>query len=191
MQPSRPFRFSLTSDESLVKECLNGNQDAWNELLRKYRNLIYSIPPKQGLSRDDANDIYQQACMQLLRNLGELRDYQSLPAWLITVTMRLCSCWISKEQRFESSAMALDWMPASEVPDRMLRDLEQEQVFREAMAQLKPVCRELLQMLFFETPAVPYATVAKKLGLAAGSIGFTRMRCLQRLREQLEDKGFV
>jgi DNA-directed RNA polymerase specialized sigma24 family protein len=73
----------------------------------------------------------------------------------------------------------------------MLRELEQEQIFREAMARLKPACRELLQMLFFETPAVPYATAAKKLGLAAGSIGFTRMRCLQSLREQLEDRGFV
>src|ERR1051326_4725354 len=96
MQPSRPFRFSSTSDESLVKECLKGNEAAWNALLLKYRNLIYSIPLKHGLSRDDANDIYQQVCMQLLRSLGELRDYRSLPAWLITTTMRLCSGWISR-----------------------------------------------------------------------------------------------
>ena len=191
MQPSRPFRFSSTSDESLVKECLKGNEAAWNALLLKYRNLIYSIPLKHGLSRDDANDIYQQVCMQLLRSLGELRDYRSLPAWLITTTMRLCSGWISKEQRFESASTGPDWASAPVVPDQMLRELEQEQIFREAMARLKRACRELLQMLFFETPAVPYATAAKKLGLAAGSIGFTRMRCLQSLREQLEDRGFV
>jgi len=79
----------------------------------------------------------------------------------------------------------------SEAPEKMLRALEQEQIFREEMALLQPRCRALLHMLFFETPAVPYATVAKKLGLAPGSIGFTRMRCLQSLRRQLEERGFA
>jgi RNA polymerase sigma factor (sigma-70 family) len=191
MQPSRPVRFPFASDEALVKECLTGNQDAWNTLLQKYRNLIYSIPLKYGLSRDDANDIFQQVCIQLLRYLGELRDFKSLPAWLITVTTRLCSDWIIKERRFEAAHGHTDWVTTADMPQQLLRELEQEQVFREEMARLKPRCRELLHMLFFETPALPYATVAKKMGLAAGSIGFTRLRCLQRLRRQLEDRGFV
>jgi DNA-directed RNA polymerase specialized sigma24 family protein len=72
----------------------------------------------------------------------------------------------------------------------LLRELEQEQILREAMAGLKPRCRELLRMLFFETPAVPYAMAAKRLGLATGSIGFVRMRCLRGLRRHLEERGF-
>jgi hypothetical protein len=45
-------------------------------------------------------------------------------------------------------------------------------------------------MLFFETPAIPYEQVAKKLEIAKGSIGFIRMRCLSRLRIKLEGRGF-
>ena len=45
-------------------------------------------------------------------------------------------------------------------------------------------------MLFFETPARPYDEIAKELGLATGSIGFIRGRCLAQLRKQLEKKGF-
>jgi DNA-directed RNA polymerase specialized sigma24 family protein len=45
-------------------------------------------------------------------------------------------------------------------------------------------------MLFYEDPPLPYAEVATRLGLAEGSIGFVRGRCLKKLREQLERRGF-
>src|SRR6185503_11667055 len=100
-------------------------------------------------------------CMQLLRHLDELRDHKSLPAWLITVTTRLCTDSISRDRRFEVPVTESNGLNISEAPEKMLRALEQEQIFREEMALLQPRCRALLHMLFFETPAVPYATVAK------------------------------
>jgi DNA-directed RNA polymerase specialized sigma24 family protein len=51
-------------------------------------------------------------------------------------------------------------------------------------------CVQMIHMLFFETPARPYGEIAKALGLAEGSIGFIRGRCLSRLRKHLETKGF-
>jgi len=45
-------------------------------------------------------------------------------------------------------------------------------------------------MLFFETPPRPYEEIAKELGIATGSIGFIRGRCLEKLKQQLENKGF-
>ena len=43
-------------------------------------------------------------------------------------------------------------------------------------------------MLFYEQPARPYADIARSLGLAEGSIGFIRGRCLGKLRKLLEEK---
>jgi DNA-directed RNA polymerase specialized sigma24 family protein len=45
-------------------------------------------------------------------------------------------------------------------------------------------------MLFFEEPARPYQDVARELGIATGSIGFIRQRCLDRLRKKLVEAGF-
>ena len=45
-------------------------------------------------------------------------------------------------------------------------------------------------MLFFEEPPRPYQQVAESLGIATGSIGFIRQRCLGRLRKQLAEAGF-
>ena len=72
----------------------------------------------------------------------------------------------------------------------MLAEIEREQMVREAIGQLPPRCREMIELLFFEQPPVPYNEVARRLKLATGSIGFIRGRCLKRLKKLLEEKGF-
>jgi RNA polymerase sigma factor (sigma-70 family) len=76
------------------------------------------------------------------------------------------------------------------MPAEVIVELEREQMVREAIAQLPPRCREMIELLFFEHPPMPYNEVAKRLRLAKGSIGFIRGRCLKRMKKILEEKGF-
>jgi DNA-directed RNA polymerase specialized sigma24 family protein len=57
------------------------------------------------------------------------------------------------------------------------------------MLRLTPRCQEMIRMLFFEEPAKPYDEVAQSLGLATGSIGFIRGRCLKQMLRVLEELG--
>jgi len=77
------------------------------------------------------------------------------------------------------------------IAESVIQQTQEEQMLREAMSALTPQCRRLVELLFFETPARPYADVAKELGLAVGSIGFTRQKCMDRLRRQLDVLGFL
>jgi len=72
-----------------------------------------------------------------------------------------------------------------------VQQTQEEQMLREAVAALTPQCRRLVELLFFETPPRPYGQVAAELGLAVGSIGFTRQKCMDRLRRQLDALGFL
>jgi RNA polymerase sigma factor (sigma-70 family) len=181
-----------TSDEELVRECLAGNSDAWSELIRKYRNLIVSIPIKYGFSRDEATDIFQEVCLTLLKELRRLRDPQALPGWLIEVTSHRCFYSRTKDRRAISAAViGLEDPPGPVVVrEDLLDSLRREQILREVLNELPSRCRRLIEMLFFTYPAVPYERIAETLGLATGSIGFIRMRCLRRLRKELENRGF-
>jgi RNA polymerase sigma factor (sigma-70 family) len=182
------------SDERLVKQCLNGNQDAWSAIIEKYRKLIYSVPIRYGFSPDDAGDIFQQVCVQLLEALPNLREPRSLAAWLIKVAGHACFQMAGQNKRFQSFDFEAqpDQAPtAREMPDEFLRELERSRILHEALLEVPPRCRELIRMLFFEIPAVSYEEVAKRLGLATGSIGFIRMRCLSRVRKRLEERGFA
>lgn len=183
-----------SSDAELVKRCAGGDEDAWGELIDKYKNLIFSIPIKYGFSRDDAAEVFQQVCFELLTHISHLRNPTALPKWLIQVTSHRCFHWRKQGQRFVSSPEHEIESPtheAAEPPLSMLQEAEKDQALREALARLSPRCQELMQMLFFEATPRPYREVAASLGIATGSIGFIRGRCLEKLRAQLEKSGFA
>jgi RNA polymerase sigma factor (sigma-70 family) len=177
-----------------VRECLGGSEGAWAALLEKYKNLIFSIPIKQGMARDDAAEIFQRVCLLLLAELKHLRQPAALPMWLIRVTTHECLRWRRQEQPYAAAEPGNAVMPLAHdeasAPDEMLARIREEQMLREAVVALSPRCRQLVEMLFFENPARPYQEVARRLGLATGSIAFIRGRCLTRLRRQLEKMGF-
>jgi RNA polymerase sigma factor (sigma-70 family) len=181
------------NDTRLVKACLSGDQEAWSLLIDKYKALIYSIPVKYGLSQQEAADVFQATCTELLVRLPELREPRALPKWLMQVAHHESYRWKRQSQRTVSRDDAEADLPEPATPaiaESLVLQTQEEQMLREAMAVLTPQCRRLVELLFFETPSRPYTEVAAELGLAVGSIGFTRQKCLERLRAQLEELGF-
>ncbi len=180
------------TDTRLVRECLNESEAAWSALIDKYKNLIFSIPIKYGFSPDDATDIFQAVCLELLSELPKLRKPKALAKWILQVTAHKCFHHKRQMQRMEHPDED-DNAVEQNTPARaeeILRQAEEEQAIREAMSELPPRCRQLMQMLFFEEPARPYQELAAELGLSTGSIGFIRQRCLERLRKRLSEAGF-
>ncbi|MBV8847874.1 MAG: sigma-70 family RNA polymerase sigma factor [Bryobacterales bacterium] len=185
---------AASADEVLVRECRRGREEAWSALVDKYRNLIFSIPIRCGISRQEANEIFQEVCLKLLSHLHQLREPRSLAGWLIQLTFHECSRWHRKQFRngMESlDANEVEVAAPLETGESILNELRRQQTLHEAVEQLPPRCRCLIHMLFFTTPAIPYDQVAKTLGIAKGSVGFIRMRCLERLRRGLQEKGFM
>jgi RNA polymerase sigma factor (sigma-70 family) len=180
-----------SSDEDLVGACLRGDQDAWSVLIDKYKNLVYSVPMKYRMTPEDAADIFQSVWTELYTELTKLRSPGALRSWLITVATHKCYHSTRKSRRLESVSE-----PGPDVQDQrtliteMREQLEREQMLREATSQLPPRCQEIIQLLFYKDPPLAYAELARHLGLAEGSIGFIRGRCLQRLRKSLAKMGF-
>jgi RNA polymerase sigma factor (sigma-70 family) len=181
------------SNTKLVQECLRGSQQAWHLMLDRYRNLIYSIPIRYGVPPQDAADIFQSVCLDLFNDLSRLRQAEALQGWIIRVTRHKCYHWRRQQLHLngDSDQDEMDDIccnsPAA--PD-VMADVEREQLVRDAIEMLPPRCRQMITLLFFEQPPQPYTEVAERLGLARGSIGFIRGRCLKRLKRILEDKGF-
>ena len=181
------------SDEKLIKACLKDDAEAWAALIDKYKNLIYSIPIKFGMYQD-AGDIFQAVCVDLMSELPRLREHRTLPKWLIQTCYHRClqhrrmaGRLVELEPEHTEKAVDSDDDP---LPEQMLVQLEQEQMLRDVVAGMPERCERMIRMLFYETPARPYDEVARELGLATGSIGFIRGRCLAQLKKQLEKKGF-
>jgi RNA polymerase sigma factor (sigma-70 family) len=184
-----------SSDERLIGDCLKGDQEAWGALIDKYKNLIYSIPIKLGMHQD-AGDIFQSVCVDLLSELPRLREHRALPKWLMQTCYHKCLHYQRAAERLvelpPEGADTAGASPASldELPEHMLLQIEQEQILRNAISELPEKCERMVRLLFFEIPPRPYENIAKELGMAKGSIGAIRGRCLAYLRKLLEKRGF-
>jgi len=190
-------RMSTKTDPELVEECLNGEAASWEALVFRYQRLIYSIPVKLGFSQDDAADVFQSICLKLVEKLETLRDHNKLGSWLITATTR--ECW---RKSTLSRREVLGPVPAGDLHEDDIATLsaedllpietqvilEQQQVVREAIAQLPERCRKLITMLFYEKDELSYADIARLMKMPVASVGPTRARCLQKLKKLLDGK---
>ena len=182
------------SDHELIRGCLKHREGDWHLLVDKYKNLIYSIPLHYGFSREESADIFQAVCLDLIQELPKLRDPKALPKWLMQVTRHKCFHRKRRSKLLVSENDEEVELPETVVPaeaETNFREIEEEQILREALAGLSPRCRQLIQMLFYEEPKRPYQEVAASLGLATGSIGLLRQKCLDCLKKRLDDLGFM
>lgn len=175
------------SDEQILLRCRQGDMSAWHQLVDKYESLIISIPLNYGLSREDAVDIAQIAFTALIQNLETLDDKSNLGGWLATVARRHTWRMVKRRQRELPNEFN------SKSAHTLLRDrtnlIERWELIEWLNSGLMLVserCRALLTALYFEAEDVSYAEIAARLGIAEGSIGPTRTRCLQRMREILD-----
>jgi RNA polymerase sigma factor (sigma-70 family) len=186
-----PAKDKSRSDAELIEACLGGDGDAWEVLVNRYRRLIYSIPFKWGLQREDANEIFQAVWLDCFQELHLLRDIDRLQAWLVRIAVR--KCYRMKVGRMggpaEVEIIETDHVLEDQSGD-ILRRLDQEHMVRSTMEQLTGRCQQVISALFFEDPFPGYATLAERLGLSSNSIGFTRDRCLQRMGKLLEEQGY-
>src|SRR2546430_15687383 len=114
------------NDTLLVKECLAGSEEAWSLLIDKYKALIYSIPVKYGLSPQEAADVFQATCTELLVRLPELREPRALPKWNDTRLVKAC-------------------LAGDEEAWSVLIDKRSEEHTSELQSQSNLVCRLLLE----------------------------------------------
>lgn len=170
---------------ALVRRAAGGDQTAWNELVERYAALVWSICLRYRLERQDVDDIGQSVWLLLVEKIDTLRDPAALPGWLATTTHRECLRVLRKARSREHTDLpSADELPADPTEATIEQDIltaELHAAVRAAFSDLPRGCRELLSMLVSDPPSA-YTEISAALGIAIGSIGPKRARCLERLR---------
>ena len=170
----------------LVAGARGGDQRAWDAIVERYAPLVWSICRRYRLSGADADDAGQAVWLQLVDQIGRIRDPAALPGWLATTTRRECCRLVRAAQRAQPAGYVLD---AENIPDERaataaddeLLASERHAALRQALAQLPASCQDLLALLAADPP-LPYAQISSRLGIPVGSIGPSRSRCLDKVR---------
>lgn len=180
-RPAEPHGCAAPSNAQLLEGCRRGDDAAWDELVARYQRLVYAVPLREGLGVADAAEISQSTFEVLIESLDRIRDPERLGYWLMTVARRLT--W--RRRTANRSELRLGDAPLDHVVDDHATDWVRSASVYDAVAQLAEPCRSLILGLFFDPAEPSYDQLSRSLGLAIGSIGPMRGRCLDRLRDRL------
>jgi RNA polymerase sigma factor (sigma-70 family) len=178
----------------LVRGAAGGDEVAWRGLVERFSGLVWAVARAYRLTHADAADVYQTTWLRLAEHIGRIEQPDRVGAWLATAARREClqSLRMSAKSAPTDDMDRLDITPAVGNPTEeavLAAETEREDAARaaamwRAFERLSGRCRELLRILM-ASPPPSYAEVAAALELPLGSIGPTRARCLQRLREEM------
>ncbi|GIH25038.1 RNA polymerase sigma factor [Acrocarpospora phusangensis] len=181
---------------NLVRAAASGDAAAWKELYQQHSGLVWAVA-RAYLTHDDAHDVCQTIWLRLAENLTRLREPAKVGAWLARAT-RNEALLVLKQNRRTSSFGDLEFVSlevTEETPESVMieaeeaaADLDRAELLWSAFQELAEGCQRLLRILI-ASPRPSYREIAEGLGIAVGSIGPNRARCLRKLGALLAQRG--
>jgi RNA polymerase sigma factor (sigma-70 family) len=167
----------------LVRASADGDEAAWNELVRRFAPRVMAVIRSYRLAPADAEDVFQTVWLKLVENLDGLRDPDALPGWLRSTTMHECIRLLERRRRtvpVDPQSNEATNRPSDEDIEAAAIRAEFRQALRNGFAELSAEDQALLRLYAL---ARPYKDVSEILQMKTGSIGPTIGRSLERLRE--------
>ena len=190
------MQYDELSDSDLWQRCRGGDSAAWAVLVRRFQRLVYTVPRRAGLGEAQAADVFQTTFTRLVEHADRIADPSRLQAWLVTTAKRESLRLVEASRRFvaptppgddsQDQDLLADFPDPGLLPDELIEGLQQHHRLRRAVDRLDARSRQFVELLFLQDEPLPYSAIAARLGIAEGSIGPTRARCLAKLRTSLE-----
>jgi RNA polymerase sigma factor (sigma-70 family) len=162
---------------------IQGDDRAWQELVRRYAAMVYTVARRVGLSELDAEDCAQHSWLTLYRKRRTIKDPVAIPAWLVRTTHREAIRMAQNLRR--PAVLDIEAAPgdARSVPHDEVRLLEFQVTLNRALDQLDPRCRKLITEMYLSGSDKKYREIASLIGVKPNSFGPLRKRCLVKLKE--------
>ncbi|NPV46609.1 MAG: sigma-70 family RNA polymerase sigma factor [Armatimonadetes bacterium] len=178
------------AEADLIQDCIAGDHRAWETLIRRYQQRVYNVAYHMTQDADRANDLAQEAFLQVIRSLHRFRGEASLSTWIHGLTIRVCLHHLRKERRRQSDSWE-DVAPGRPEPagregrpeDEVVRDQVQREV-RLAISQLPLKFRTV--MVLHGLGGMTYEETAAALGLPVNTVKTRVFRAKARLRASLQ-----
>lgn len=182
LAPTAPAKANV-EDRLLVARCLAGDGSAWEAILQAYSRQIYSLCYRFTGRAEDADDLSQEVCLRVYRNLSQFRaDQGSLKTWILSLARnllidhyrrgqgdRLTDSLETSGRRGGADARALDPAEAPHRgPDAGLWRREMREQIQLGLTRLSPELREAVILRDLED--LDYKEIAALLRVPEGTV---------------------
>lgn len=173
------------TEAELIARCRQGDQQAFRELVDRYRDLVFAVVSRSTAERSRVEDLAQEVFLRIHRGLPYFRGEAKLTTWIFRIVLNLLSQ--ESQARRAAREVPLDPELPSHHPradDRAARDLELRDRLEKAMARLPANYRLLIAGHYLQD--VKYEDLAEALDIPLGTVKTHLHRAKQQLRALLD-----
>jgi RNA polymerase sigma-70 factor (ECF subfamily) len=173
------------TDRELLKATLGGDEEAFVEIYRRYRDRVYRFACRMTGSAEVARDITHTCFASLLETPSRFDGRVALGTYLCAAARNQSLRHAGRAWREQPTGSSPDLRPASgPSPLDVLLEDERARIVREALGTLAPLHREVLILVEYEE--LDLATVGEIVGAEVGAVKVRLHRARRKLRTVLE-----
>ena len=189
--------FSHAEEDALVTALSQGAEDAYEILIQRYQQPVYSLVCRLMNDPGDAPDIVQEVFLKVFRNIGAFRGSSSLKTWIYRIAVNEAynhRRWFCRHQRQEVALASEEGTPhhisgmtdPGRSPFEQAADHEARALVEQALEKLNPKFRAAVVLRDIED--LSYEDIAAVLEVSLGTVKSRIMRGREALRKILEGR---
>lgn len=179
-------------DDILVQKCKKGDLDAFDELVKRYENKVFTVAYRFVGNYADANDLAQETFIRVYQALPSFRGESSFATWLYRIAANVCRDELRRQHR--QKKVSLDEMMSqpgggisladnSLSPEESLEKNELQQAVQQFLNTLSDEHRLILVMR--EIQGLSYDEIAVSLDCSLGTVKSRLNRARQALKQKM------
>ncbi|MBM3417085.1 MAG: sigma-70 family RNA polymerase sigma factor [Bacteroidetes bacterium] len=177
------------SDNEIISQVLNGNQQAYAQLVNHYQNYVFTLAQRMIKNREDAEEVAQDVFIKAYKFLANFRGESKFSTWLYTIVHNSCITFLRKkkvemhsldnEAVFERANNIDSGIRANTVEQK-----SRQAMVNEAIAMLNPDDAQVITLFYKAEQSLE--ETAQVLGIEATAAKVRLHRARGRLKEKME-----
>ncbi len=172
------------SDSRLVRKCLEGHTGFFEELVKRYKKLVYSIVLRYLRDRQDVYDASQEIFIRVYRSLSRYNPEYRFSTWVASISTNYCLDLLRKKR--------VDTVPVEEIeimaddrftPESAVIDMEKRKMISDAINELPKKYRE--PIVLFHSKGLSYQEISEQLRQPMSIVKNRIYRARHMLRRKL------
>jgi len=195
LSPEQTAEDAESEDLRLVESLREGSEWAYEQLLVRFQQPVYTLALRLLNDQAEAYDVVQEVFLKVFRNIGNFRGHSTLKTWIYRITVNEAHNarrWFFRHRRREvdldaSPKETRNWKEiipdSSRSPFDVAFESEQHVMIEAALEKINPIFRE--SVVLRDITDLSYEEIAGILGVSLGTVKSRILRGREALREEL------
>jgi len=193
-------RVESGDEQKIVEQARDGDVNAFDILIQRYQDQVYSVAYRLVGNEDDAADVAQDVFLACFRHLKDYRGESKLSTWLYRITINTVKNLWSRQKRQgydvtdsldednndpETPALVESLADPAPNPRSLAAGAEMGEIVERKLLELEPEFREVIVLRFIE--GLSYEEIAEATKEPLGTVKSRIFRARKALKERMKD----